>query len=400
MILLIVGDGMHKVFTNFKKIFNKMDKPLLFVTIFLFLFGLFNIATASSREAINNDVDLYYYFYRHIIMLGIGLFFSIFLIIIDTNKYKKWLPLFFLVIAGILLYLLFYGAYHRGAQNWIIIFGIKFQPSEFAKPITIVFLAVLFEFFYKKLRNKNITHYNIIAIILFVGVSIPVIIFAQKDFGTMMILLTIFGVMFLASPILKIEKLKTVGILSVACIVFVVMIVARTGSFFTEAQKSRFDFFNPCTNYENGGYQVCNAFIAINNGGLKGLGIGKSKQKYSYLNDPHTDSIFAIFVEEWGLIMALVIFICYALVLGRVLTISSKANTIRGRYICLGVAVYIFMHILFNLGGLFGLIPLTGVPLPFLSYGGSFTICLMCSLAIVQRVSIESKSINDDEINI
>lgn len=391
---------MHKVFTNFKKIFNKMDKPLLFVTMFLFLFGLFNIVTASSREAINNDVDLYYYFYRHIIMLGIGLFFSIFLIIIDTNKYKKWILLFFLVIAGILLYLLFYGAYHRGAQNWIRIFGIKFQPSEFAKPITIVFLAVLFEFFYKKLRNKNITHYNIIAIILFVGVSIPVIIFAQKDFGTMMILLTIFGVMFLASPILKIEKLKTVGILSVACIVFVVMIVARTGSFFTEAQKSRFDFFNPCTNYENGGYQVCNAFIAINNGGLKGLGIGKSKQKYSYLNDPHTDSIFAIFVEEWGLIMALVIFICYALVLGRVLTISSKANTIRGRYICLGVAVYIFMHILFNLGGLFGLIPLTGVPLPFLSYGGSFTICLMCSLAIVQRVSIESKSINDDEINI
>ena len=382
---------MHKVFENLKRIFNNMDKTLLFVTIFLFLFGLFNIVTASSREAINNDVDLYYYFYRHIVMLGIGLFFSIFLLIIDTKNYKKWIPLLFLVIAGILLYLLFYGTYHRGAQNWVQVFGIKFQPSEFAKPITIVFLSILFEIFYKKLRNKNITHYNIIAIILFVGVSIPGIIFAQKDFGTMMILLTIFGVMFLASPILKIEKLKTIGILFAACIVFVVLIVAGTGSFFTEAQKSRFDFFNPCTNYENGGYQVCNAFIAINNGGLKGLGIGKSKQKYSYINDPHTDSIFAIFVEEWGLIMALVIFICYALVLGRVLTISSKANTIRGRYICLGVAVYIFMHILFNLGGLFGLIPLTGVPLPFLSYGGSFTICLMCSLAIVQKINIETK---------
>ena len=107
MILLIVGDGMHKVFISLKKIFNKMDKPLLFVTIFVFLFGLFNIVTASSREAINNDVDLYYYFYRHIIMLGIGLFFSIFLIIIDTNKYKKWIPLFFLVIAGILIACIF-----------------------------------------------------------------------------------------------------------------------------------------------------------------------------------------------------------------------------------------------------------------------------------------------------
>lgn len=396
MLLLIIGDVMRKIFGNLKRVFSNMDKPLLFVTIFLFLFGLFNIVTASSREAINNDVDLYYYFYRHIVMLGIGLFFSMFLLIIDTKKYKKWIPLFFLVIVGLLLYLLFYGAYHRGAQNWIKIFGIKFQPSEFAKPITIVFLAVLFEFFYRKLRNKNITHYNIIAIILFVGVSIPVIIFAQKDFGTMMILLSIFGVMFLSSPILKIEKIKTIGVLLIACLIFVVMIVARTGSFFTEAQKSRFNFFNPCTNYENGGYQVCNAFIAINNGGLKGLGIGKSKQKYSYINDPHTDSIFSIFVEEWGLIMALVIFICYALVLGRILTISSKATSIRGRYISLGVAVYIFMHILFNLGGLFGLIPLTGVPLPFLSYGGSFNICLMCSLSIVQRINVESKLENDE----
>ena len=170
----------------------------------------------------------------------------------------------------------------------------------------------------------------------------------------------------------------------------------RTGSFFTEEQLSRFNFFNPCTNYEGGGYQVCNAFIAINNGGLKGLGIGKSKQKYSYINDPHTDSIFAIFVEEWGLITSFVIFICYALVVGRILTVSSRASTIRGRYIALGVAIYIFMHILFNLGGLFGLIPLTGVPLPFLSYGGSFNICLMCSLALVQRINIETKTSNSD----
>lgn len=381
---------MNIVLKKIKNIINNMDKPLLIVTVFLFLFGLFNIVTASSREAINNETNLYYYFYRHIAMLGIGLFFSIIILLTDTKKYKKWVPIFFIGVAGILLYLLFYGAYKRGAQNWIGIFGIRFQPSEFAKPITIAFLAILFETFYKKLRNKELNHFNIIALILFIGVSIPAIIFAQKDFGTMMILLVIFGVMFLASPILKMEKLKTVGILFVAALIFVIMVITRTGSFFTEEQQSRFDFFNPCTNYEEGGYQVCNAFIAINNGGLTGLGIGKSQQKYSYINDPHTDSIFAIFVEEWGLITAAIIFICYALVIGRVLTISSRASTIRGRYIGLGVAVYIFMHILFNLGGLFGLIPLTGVPLPFLSYGGSFTICLMCSLAMTQRIKVET----------
>lgn len=386
---------MNVVLKKLKDIFSSMDKPLLFVTIFLFLFGLFNIVTASSREAINNEVTLYYYFYKHIFMLLIGVILSFALLIINTRKYKKLVPLLFICILVILLYLLFYGAYHKGAQNWIEIFGIKFQPSEFAKPITIVFLSVLFETFYRKLRNKEINHFNIIALILFVGVSIPAIIFAQKDFGTMMILLTIFGVMFLASPIIKLEKLKTVGILFVASIIFITMIVVRTGSFFTQEQLSRFDFFNPCTNYEEGGYQVCNAFIAINNGGLTGLGIGKSQQKYSYISEPHTDSIFAIFVEEWGLITSFIIFVCYALVIGRILTISSRANTLRGRYIALGVAIYIFMHILFNLGGLFGLIPLTGVPLPFLSYGGSFTICLMCSLAIVQRICIETKT-NDE----
>ena len=385
---------MSLVLKKIKNVISNMDKPLLIVSIFLFLLGWFNIVSASSQEAINNEVDLYYYFYRHMIMLIIGFFLSIFLTLINTKRYKKWVPLLFIGLVIIMLYLLFYGAYTRGAQNWIEIpiIGIQFQPSEFAKPVTIIFLAFLFEIFYKKLRNKDINHFNMIAIILFIGVSIPAIIFAQKDFGTMSILLMIFGVMFLASPILKIEKLKTIGILGVAALIFIVMVVARTGSFFTEEQLSRFDFFNPCTNYLDGGYQVCNAFIAINNGGLKGLGIGKSQQKYSYLNDPHTDSIFAIYVEEWGLITAFVIMVCYALVIGRILTISSRANTLRGRYIALGVAVYIFMHIFFNLGGLFGLMPLTGVPLPFLSYGGSFTICLMCSIAIVQRINIETKS--------
>lgn len=392
---------MNIILKKIKTIFSNMDKPLLFVTIFLFLFGLFNIVTASSREAINNDANLYYYFYKHIGMLGIGLFLSIFIVLIDTKNYKKWVPLIFLLIVGVLIYLLLYGAYHRGAQNWIEIFGVRFQPSEFAKPVIIIFLAILFEKFYKRLRTKNINHFNIIAIILFIGVSIPVIIFVQKDFGTMMILMSIFGFMFLASPILRIEKLKTIGILFAAGLLFIVMIVVRTGSFFTDEQRSRFNFFNPCTNYEDGGYQVCNAFIAINNGGLTGLGIGKSKQKYSYINDPHTDSIFSIFVEEWGLITAFIIFICYALVLGRILTISSRASTIRGKYMALGIAIYIFMHILFNLGGLFGLIPLTGVPLPFLSYGGSFTICLMCSIAVAQRINIETRlenAINNESI--
>ena len=229
-----------------------------------------------------------------------------------------------------------------------------------------------------------------IAIILAVGLVFPLIIFFQKDFGTMFIILCIFGGMFLASPILRSEKFKTILLLLGLgiCMLFIIVVVGKKDVLSLE-QLDRFNFFNPCSNYE-GGYQTCNGFIAINDGGLFGLGIGKSKQKYSYIPEPHTDSVFAIITEECGLLWDIVIFILWIIVIKQILNLASKANTIRGRYICLGVAIYIFMHIFINLGGLFGLIPLTGVPLPFLSYGGSFTLSLIVSLAVIQRIHIET----------
>ena len=146
--------------------------------------------------------------------------------------------------------------------------------------------------------------------------------------------------------------------------------------------------FRSCSDYEKGGYQICNGFIAINSGGLLGVGIGNSKQK-SYIPESHTDSVFAIIGEEYGLLVTSFILFLYIVILYRILRIASLSKTIRGQYICFGIAIYLFLHILINLGGLFGLMPLTGIPLPFLSYGGSFTLALVLSLAIVQRVHIE-----------
>ena len=126
-------------------------------------------------------------------------------------------------------------------------------------------------------------------------------------------------------------------------------------------------------------------------GGLTGVGIGKSTQKYSYIPEPHTDMVFAILAEEYGFIVGAAIILIYAVLIYRLLMLSSRANTIRGKYMCLGIATYIMAHIVVNLGGLFGIIPLTGVPLPFLSYGGSFTLSLIVALGIAQRVHIETK---------
>lgn len=372
--------------------YHDMDKTLLFLTMFLFIFGLFNIVTASSSEAvIRYEKSLFYYFYKQLFMIIVGLIISFFIIKKDTKKYPFYAFIAFLFITICITYLFLYGTFHKGAQNWLAIGPIKFQPSEFAKPIIIVCLALIFDKAKTKLRNKKTKHFDIIGIILVVGLFNSVIIFLEKDLGTMLIQILIFTVLFLASPILKSEKRKTIFFLILIGISGLLIIKNQKGYILSKEQQARFNFINPCKNYLDGGYQICNAYIAINNGGLFGLGIGKSQQKYSYIPEPHTDMVFAIIVEEQGLIRSSLILIAYAVILYRIMNLSSKVESLRGKYICLGVGTYIFAHIAINLGGLFGMLPLTGVPLPFLSYGGSFTMSLIISLALVQRVHIEYK---------
>ena len=392
VILYIIGGNMKNSLKKIINYYNDMDKPLLYITLTLFIFGLFNIVTASSSEAvIRYEKSLFYYFFRQLAMILGGFIASIFIIKKDTRKYGFPALISFLFITFCVVYLFLYGTFHKGAQNWLTFGPITFQPSEFVKPVMIVCLALIFDKTKKNLRNTKTKHYDIIGVILVVGLFNSIIIFLEKDLGTMMILMTIFMVMFLASPILRNEKRKTIIFLLIVGICGLVIIKNQKGYILSEEQMARFNFINPCKNYLDGGYQICNAYIAINNGGLFGLGIGKSKQKYSYIPEPHTDMVFAIIAEEQGLIRSSLILLAYAIILYRILNLSSKVETLRGKYICLGVGTYIFAHILINLGGLFGILPLTGVPLPFLSYGGSFTMSLIISLALVQRVHIEHK---------
>lgn len=372
---------------------NDMDKPLLIVSIIMLGFGLLNIVTASSREAVSQDVELYYYFYRHLFMIAFGCGLALLIINIPTSFYKKFgiIPVF--LLAAYMFLSLLSASEIRGAKNWSTIGGRTFQPSELAKPLVIVVLACLYDRYYRKLINQEIKHTEIIAKIIVTSLVIPIIVFFQKDLGTMCIQLAIFMSMFLFSPVPKREKFETIGVLGIMAVLAIGVMIMVRGNIFTEAQLSRFiNFRHPCHNYEDGGYQVCNGIIAINDGGWFGVGIGKSKQKYSYIPEPHTDSVFAIIAEEYGFLRVTPIFICYLIILYRIMLLAKTANTIRGRYICFGVGIYIFTHIFINLGGLFALIPLTGVPLPFLSYGGSFTISLIAALALVQRVHIETKN--------
>lgn len=375
------------------KLLKDIDMPLLIVSIALFTFGLLNIVTASSRAAVvNYDVSIYYYFYRQLAFIILGLILGGIIIKTDTKVYKVIIYILFIIAIGLNIWALS-SREIGGSNNWIDFKFVKLQPSEISKPIIIVMLAILFEKYYRKLRTVNISHYDIIGRILIVAFIIPAIILKQKDLGTLLITLFVVGMMFLASPILKKDKFKTIVFLITVLSLGLLVMYLVQGEILNDARKSRLtSYLDPCGKYESGGYQVCNSYIAINDGGMFGLGIGKSKQKYSYIPEPHTDSAFAIIAEEYGIYRTVFIFIGYVIILHRILSIGSKASTLRGRYICLGVASLIFAHIFINLGGMFGVIPLTGVPLPFLSYGGSFVLSLISSLALVQRINIETKN--------
>lgn len=368
-----------------KKIIKYVDKPLLIVSVLLFIIGLIMVFSASNVTAyMSHDVSPYNYFIKQGLFLLVGLIMSLIMIKFTTKAYGVFSWGLLLIIIISLLMLLVIGQAKNRAISWYDLGPISIQPSEFAKVITIVWLARYYE------KNKKMTSYTKSLFPIGVCLLITFLIFIQPDLGTAIIYTVIVGVMFLAAPIIKEIKTKTIFAL-LGLIVFAGIVLIGSGkTVLLERQLERFDFTNPCDKLLTTGNQVCNCYIAINNGGLTGVGLGNSTQKYLYLPEPYTDFIFAIIVEELGIIFGVGIIIMYVFLLYRILKIGRDSPTNRGALLCYGVAVYIFLHIAINLMGIFGLMPMTGVPLPFMSYGGSFTICLIAALTIVQRVSVEN----------
>ncbi|HHT38347.1 MAG TPA: FtsW/RodA/SpoVE family cell cycle protein [Mollicutes bacterium] len=365
---------------------TKMDKSLLFWTIVMFVFGLFMIFSASSVKASLTGAP-YYYFIRQSIILIICLIISLVVISLPLKLYKRFAFLFVLIILGSLVVVYLYGAIINRAKSWIPLGFFNYQPSEFAKTVIILYMAVYYN------KNKDSNKLIVIFTPLVAAAMMAGLTFIQPDFGTAFIIVALTAITFFSIPLDKnIKKviLKFIGLIGVIVLAFVLI----TGnSLLSKGQLERLDYKQPCAKYLSGGsgYHVCNGFIAINNGGLWGVGLGNSTQKYLYLPEAHTDFIMAIILEELGLIVGIVIMIIYTIILTSIIRIAYRSHNLMGSVIAYGTAVYIFLHIVVNLTGLLGLLPLTGVPLPFLSYGGSYALNLAILLALVQRVEIENK---------
>lgn len=368
-----------------KRLLARMDKSLLFFTILMFLFGLLMIFSASSVHAalVGNAYSI---FIKQFFALIICFIVSLFIVVTPTAKYQRYIYIYLYIIMASLIFVFAKGLAINGVKGWIDTGFFSIQPSEFGKTALIILMGI----YYAKHYQKE-TRFAIYKPFIYVGI-ILVLTYLQPDFGTMLIILMITGLIFLSLPIdSKWKRQAVLLILSLGILVAGVLLMVKA-PLFTDAQLRRFTYQNPCSRYqEPTGYQVCNGYIAMKNGGLLGVGLGNSTQKYLYLPAAYTDFIFPIIVEELGLVGGFAIIAVYILILWRIFKIARRSSKLSGSIIAYGTAMYLMLHIFVNLTGILALFPLTGVPLPFLSYGGSYALNLSIMLAIVQRIEIENK---------
>lgn len=374
-----------------KKILKKIDIPLLIFTILLCGIGLLMVFSSSSVAAIlRYNWSTTHFFVRQLIFFVIAFIGGFFILRIPTKWYKPISVFLILFIGASLVFLLLYGKITAHVQSWFYIPGTSFavQPSEFAKSFTIIFMACSYNSLYNK-KNNNI---YLSLIPLAIAGILGILIMMQPDFGSALILLGIAFCIFISLPLVKNNLPKIMMIFGIGAVLGVGILLYSGAEIFNSEQMSRFVFKNPCQRYkEKTGYQVCNGFIAINNGGLTGVGIGNSTQKYLYLPESHTDFIFPVLVEELGLLAGIGVLILYGCILFRVLKIAKEAYNLRNSILAYGTFWLFTFHIIINLSGVLALVPLTGVPLPLLSYGGSSTINFIAMIFVTERVAYENK---------
>ncbi len=369
------------------RILKNLDKQLLIVSVLLFVFGLIMIFSASNVTAfMSYQTTPYNFFLKQLFFLLSGVIATLVVLRFNTRVYGLLSWVLMIAISASLVLLLIIGTVQNQAVSWFD-FGIfSLQPSELAKIIAIVWIARYYEI------NKNkLNKYIVLLVPPAACFFIALLIALQPDLGTTIIFLGIVFFMFFAVNISRKIKMQILGIVGGLLAIFAIVLFSSGSSLINARQLERFAYDNPCADLLVTGSQVCNGYIAINNGGLTGLGLGNSTQKYLYLPEPYTDFIYPIIVEELGFVFACILMFLYTWLLIRIIKIARRSYSDSGALMCYGIFVYIVIHILVNMLGVLGMIPMTGVPLPFMSYGGSFTLSLIVALAIVQRVHVETK---------
>ena len=354
-----------------------IDIILFISVIFLAGFGLLMIYSSSSIWAEYKFNDSFKFLKAQGLFYLVGIMAMLFISKIDYNFYKKkanliiglcFLLLVLVLIPGI-------GTVRNGSRSWFGLGGFGIQPSEFAKIGLIIFVSKYLANNNKEIKNIKKGVLPIIGIILlFFG-----LIMLEPDFGTgMVIVLTLVCILFVSGVKMSFFiKIGCAGLLGIVALIIVAPYrMARIVS-----------FLNPWSDPLGSGFQIIQSLYAIGPGGLLGMGFGNSIQKHFYLPEPQTDFIFSIISEEFGFLGVLIVCTFFFIIFYRAIKIAMSTSDLFAKYLVFGLAFGILIQAILNLCVVVGLIPVTGVTLPFLSYGGSSLLVSMASIGIILNVS-------------
>ena len=356
---------------------KKFDIGIFITVIVLLVISLFMIYSASFIWAIYKFNNPFKYVINQGIFVIVGIVLMLIISKIDHNFYHKKasIILFCCIILLILVLIPGLGVVRNGSRSWFGIGSFGVQPSEFSKLGLIIFTSK-----YLSKSNKFLKDYKKgvfpILIILFLVFGL---IMLEPDFGTgMIIVLTIIAMLFVAGVNMKF--FIYLGLIGVIGIVILILIAPYRMDRITS-------FINPWSDPLGTGFQIIQSLYAIGPGGLFGVGYLNSRQKSFYLPEPQTDFIFSIIAEEFGIVGALVILSLFAIILIRALKISLRQENLFSKYLSFGLTFQLIVQVIMNLSVVIGLIPVTGVTLPFLSYGGSSLLTSLVGIGIILNIS-------------
>lgn len=369
---------------SFRKISNGVDWLLVLFILPIMAAG---IVTMKSFIPVESAGD---FSSKQIIWVAISLIVFYIFSFIDFGFLKRTNVLMFIfaALSGILLLLFIVGSISNGAQSWFDFGFFSFQPADMMKLVLVLILAKYFS-----RRHVEIRDTKHIFISFFYAIIPVVLVLLQPDFGSAMILLAIWFGMVLVSGISKKHLALVFGAGIIAFLVLWFFV-------FAPYQKARItNFLNPVADIHGTGYNAFQSTIAVGSGQIFGKGLGFGTQsRLKFLPQPQSDFIFAAFSEEWGLIGSLTILILYSLVIWRILHIASLGASNFEILFGMGIAIFFMSHILINVGMNVGLMPVTGIPLPFMSYGGSHLLAEFMGLGILMSMRRYARSAHKDDM--
>jgi len=353
---------------------HRPDFILLASVVALVLFGLLMVYNSSPVTSLRDFGDQFYLIRLQVGWAAIGLIFGIIVYKLPYSFWQKLSPLIILVALGLLVAVFFFGTESYGAQRWLRYGGIGLQPAEFAKFAYVIYLAA---FLSKKVR---------LAPFLFISGIILAIVLAQRDLGTS-IILSVIGIM--------VYFVSGASLLHFFALVPLVVIGGAVLIFSSAYRKARFlSFLDPTVDPQGISYHIYQVLLALGSGGWFGVGLGESRQKYGFIPEVHTDSIFAVIGNELGFVGSLVFISVYLLLMYRGFQIAKNAPDKFSHLVAVGVTTWLSIQALINIGGLAALIPFTGVPLPFVSYGGSSLVSALMAVGLLLNISKYSAGTN------